>query len=467
MARTVKEIREKLADVGVALKKFRDETDAKVAAENRDWTKEESGKFDELAAQHDALSGELRRAERFEAIEGAGAGEREERSKPGREDVPPGSGGGSGAEVTDEVRSRALIGWLAEQAGEGATEEEVEAARSCRLNLRARTLTIPLLRTAAFREAQTTHRSVFGLDRERALRSVEVRDLSVGSLVAGGYTAMPPELVRSLELAMLDFGGIYEHAQVMRTANANPIGWPSANDTGNSGEWLAEAESAVATSASVDPTFKKTTWGAHKVSSKPIQVSFELLRDSVFDLPSVLGAMLGERIGRAKAAKFATGSGAGCPRGITLDSVLGKTAAGAAAITTDELIDLLHSVDPAYRKQGCAWLMKDSTIALIRKLKDSTNQYLWQPGMVAGAPATLFGFPVYVSQDMPASATGLKSVLFGQLSSYKVREVGAIRLRRFDELYGETDQTGFIAFHEADGGLLDAGGNPVKHLIQA
>jgi HK97 family phage major capsid protein len=122
---------------------------------------------------------------------------------------------------------------------------------------------------------------------------------------------------------------------------------------------------------------------------------------------------------------------------------------------------------PAAVLPRVVFLMKDSTVQLIRKLKDSTNQYLWQPGMQAGAPNMLYGFPVFTSQDMPAATTGLKSVVFGQLSSYKVREVGAIRLRRFDELYGETDQTGFIAFHEADGGLLDAGGNPVKHLIQA
>lgn len=465
MARTVKEIREKLDAVGVALKTFRDQTDAKVTAEKRAaWTKEEDAAFQKIADEHDALSGELKRAERFERVEASTTAE--ERAKPGRENVNPGSGGPA-AEIDDETRARAIVGWFAEQSGEGATDDEVEAARACRLNLRARTLTIPVSRTSDHRRLQEVRRSVFGSEREAALREVELRNLSAGSNVAGGYIAAPPEMIRRLEMAMLDFGGIYELAEVIRTANANPIGWPSANDTSNSGEWLGEADDATATSDSVDPTFKKTQWFAHKVSSKPIRVSFELLRDSVFDLPGIIGAMLGERIGRAKAAAFATGSGAGKPRGLTLDTALGKTAAGAAAITTDELIDLVHSVDPAYRKQGCAWLMKDSTVQLVRKLKDSTNQYLWQPGMQSGAPNVLYGFPVYTSQDMPAATTGLKSVVFGQLSAYKVREVGAIRLRRFDELYGETDETGFIAFHEADGGLLDAGGNPVKHLIQA
>lgn len=460
MARSLKQVREEKGAARAALLKFREDVDAKAATEKRAaWTKEEDSAFAKISADFDTLAAEEARALKFEEIE------KDARNVPGREDVKPGQGEHKG-EVTDETRSRAIAGWFAEQSGEGATDEEIDAARSCRLNLRSRQLTIPMLRTGGFRKAQRTHRSVFGEGREAALRGIEARDLSVGNNVAGGYIAAPEEMVRSLEIAMLAFGGIYEQAQVIRTANANPLSWPSADDTSNSGEWLAEAADATATSESVDPTFKKTTWLAHKVSSKPIQVSFELLRDSIFDLPGIIGAMLGERIGRAKATAFATGSGAGRPRGLTLDTTAGKTAASATDITADELLELIHSVDTAYRA-GSAFLMKDSTVLLLRKKKGGDGQYIWQAGMQAGAPSTLHGYPVITCQDMPAATAGLKSVVFGQLSAYKVREVGAIRLRRFDELYGETDQTGFIAFHEADGGLLDAGGHPVKHLIQA
>jgi len=461
MARTLKEARDALNVAAAALRKFRDDTDAKAAKEKREaWTPEEDAQFAKISAEYDVLEREIARGVRFEAMD------KVEKDKPGREDVPPAARDSGGAEVTDETRARALVGWFAEQSGEGATDEEVEAARAVGLNLRSRRLAIPLARTGSFRKIQETHRSVFGSGREAALRSVEARNLAVGNNVAGGYIAMPEDLIRSLEVAMLAHGGIYELAQVIRTANGNLISWPSADDTSNSGEWLGEAADATAASDSVDPTFKKTTWGAHKVSSKPIRVSFELLRDSVFDLPSIIGAMLGERIGRAKSTAFAGGSGAGKPRGLTLDTTLGVTAASQTDITADELLDLVHSVGLAYRA-GARFVMKDSTVLKLRKKKGGDGQYIWQAGLQAGQPSTLHGYPVVTCEDMPAATAGLKSVVFGDLSHYKVREVGAIRLRRFDELYGETDETGFIAFHEADAGLLDAGGHPVRHLIQA
>ncbi len=454
MARTVKELLDERNGLVVKAKALND------SVTGRAMTKEEDAQFSTINADIDRLKAEADRAARFEAID---AEVRPGSTKPGREDVKPGHEGRG--EITDETRSAAIAGWFAEQSGAGASDAEVEAAKACRLNLRARELTIPVLRTGGFRKAQRASREVFGSERDATLAAVECRDLSVGSNVAGGYISAPEEMVRSLELAMLAYGGIYEQADVIRTANGNPLSWPSADDTGNSGEWLAEAQTIGTTS--VDPTFGKTTWMAHKVSSKPVKVSYELLRDSIFDLPGTLGAMLGERIGRAKATAFATGSGAGKPLGLTLSTTLGVTAAGTSSITTDELLDLIHSIDLAYRKAGCAFVMKDSAVLHLRKKKDGDGQYIWRAGLEAGQPDTLFGYPVVTSQEMPAIATGVKAVVFGSLKAYKVREVGAIRLRRFAELYGETDQEGFVAFHEADGGLLDAGTHPVKHLLMA
>lgn len=463
MARSLKDILEAKAAARAALVKLRDDTDAKVTAEKRSaWTKEEDANFAAASAAYDALAAEEARARKFEEIDA----NREERNVPGRENVIPGRGVRAGEAVTEETRARAIVGWFAEQSGEGATDEEIEAARAVGLNLRSRVLTIPVARTKQFRGMQRTHRSVFGQEREATLAGMEVRDLSAGSNVAGGYVAAPEEMVRSLELAMLTHGGIYQRAQVIRTANANPISWPSADDTDNSGEWLGEAADATATSSSVDPTFKKTSWLAHKVSSKPIKISFELLRDAVFDLPGIIGTMLGERIGRTKSTAFATGSGADKPRGITLDTVLGVTAASASSITTDELLDLIHSIEIA-RRTGAAFLMHDQTVLHFRKKKDSQNQYIWQPGLIAGAPDTLFTYPVQTCQEIAQIAASAKAVVFGDIGAYKVREVGAIRIRRFAELYGETDQEGFVAFHEADGGLLNPGDDPVKHLVMA
>ncbi len=453
---TVKELLEQRAKLVAEARKIHE----KALAEKRAMTTEEDAAFTKAMADSDLLKKQADAGARFEAIDAEGRGN----GTPGREDIDPARARQNGA-ITDEVRSRAIIGWMAEQMGETPTDAEVDAARECNLSLRSKQLTIPLMRQADFRRLQIAHRSVRGAGRDAALRGVEVRDLAAGAGASGGYITPPEDLVRQLETAMLAYGGIYEQAQVIRTANANAMAWPSANDTGNTGEWLAEAGDTGTTST--DPTFGKTTWLGHKVSSKPILASFELLRDSVFDLPSILGGMLGERIGRAKATAFATGNGAGKPLGLTLSTTLGVTAASGTAITADEILDLIYSIDPAYRTNGCGFLMSDATALKLRKLKDADGQYIWRMGMEAGAPDTLFGYPVHICQEMPAATSGLKSVVFGQLTSYKVREVGAIRLYRLSELYRRYDQDGFIAFHEVDGGLLDAGTHPVKHLIQA
>ena len=148
-------------------------------------------------------------------------------------------------------------------------------------------------------------------------------------------------------------------------------------------------------------------------------------------------------------------------------ATLGVTAASAAAITGDELINLYHSVDPAYRA-GAGWVMHDNVVLYVRKLKDGDNQYLWQPGLQAGVPDRLLTAPVTVCQEMASTVeASAKTVLFGQLSKYKVRDVGTLRLKRLVERYAEYDVEGFVALSRHDGELLDAGTHPVKYLQQA
>ena len=145
-------------------------------------------------------------------------------------------------------------------------------------------------------------------------------------------------------------------------------------------------------------------------------------------------------------------------------SGLGKTAAGAAAITSDELIDLYHAVPRMYRMRG-VWLMADATVKLVRKLKDGDQQYMWQPGLQAGQPDMLLGKPLITSTAMPAATTGLKSVVFGDLSGYTIADRQGTVLQRLNELYAGNGQVGFRAYRRMDGDTVDATG--IKHLIQA
>ena len=131
-----------------------------------------------------------------------------------------------------------------------------------------------------------------------------------------------------------------------------------------------------------DMTFGVMTLDAYKYTSKIVRVSVELLQDSAFNLGAELGSLLGERLGRIQNTHATTGTGSSQPNGVVTASALGKTAASATAITTDEIIDLFHSVDRAYRGNS-SFMAADSTVAAIRKLKDGDSQYLWQPGLQA------------------------------------------------------------------------------------
>ena len=285
---------------------------------------------------------------------------------------------------------------------------------------------------------------------------------SVGTDTAGGHT-VPQGFVPSLEAALLAFGGVRSVASILRTATGNDLDLPDYNDTSNTGALLAENNP----DSEQDVTFGNLLLNAYKYTSKIVKVSKEVMQDSAFNLGTELGQILGERLARIQNTHATTGTGSSQPNGIVTAASSGKTAASATAITTDELIDLYHSIDPAYRN-GAGWMMHDNVALAIRKLKDGDSQYMWQPGIVAGQPDRLLGGSVTINQDMASSvATGNKTVLFGALSKYIVREVLDITVVRLVERYADAHQVGFVAIMRFDGDLRNAGTNPVKYLEQA
>jgi HK97 family phage major capsid protein len=192
-----------------------------------------------------------------------------------------------------------------------------------------------------------------------------------------------------------------------------------------------------------------------------------LLEDSAFQLAATLGDLQGEAIGRIQADHFTTGSGAGKPTGIItacLANSATQAAASASAIAFDDIINLEHAVDPAYRP-GAIFMCHDTILASIRKLKDGQGRYLWSSGTAVGAPDTINGYRVVNNQSMDSSiSSGQESVLFGDVSKYKIRDAGDIRMVRLNERFADSDQVGFIAFLRSDGNLLNAGVAPVKVL---
>lgn len=456
---TLKELREKRQDVAEQIKKL-----AKVVEkEGRKLSDDERAKWNELDAEFVDLSHQIAILERAEKIEGEQA---ERKTAPvsdfnGRKTAESGERSGGKPEVTEEHRSLALQAWFRRQSSEGLeiNDEHREACQLVGLNPNAKVLSVSLPHAHRFEKMR---RDGWGGGYGSSYSGAERRALSAVTGSAGAFT-VPTSMVNQLEVSMLAFGGMMQAAEVIRTEGGEPLTWPTANDTSNSGRQIGESAAVTAT----DPTFGSVTWGAYKFSSDEIKVPTELLQDSAFDLAGVLGNMLGERLGRILNTKFTTGTGAATPYGLVTAANTGKTTSSSTAITWDEVTDLIHSVDPAYRN-GAAFMFSDGIYQLLRKLKDGEGRPLWADGPNSTPPATLQGYPYFINQDMASSATAsAKTMVFGQLNKYKIRQVRDIRFYRLVERHRENDQDAFLAFIRADGNLLDAGTDPVKAMVQA
>jgi HK97 family phage major capsid protein len=289
-------------------------------------------------------------------------------------------------------------------------------------------------------------RGVAGLSHEQRgiLDRYEARDLSVSTNTAGGYT-VPPGFLQRITDAMKAFGGMLSVCNVINTDSGQPLVWPSADDTGNVGAILLENAAAP----TQDITFGQKTLSAYMYTSKMVAVSYQLLNDSAFDLNAWLPEKFAARIGRAINAHFTNGTGGGLqPVGLVPNLATGKAGATGQTLTVtgDDLIDLIHSIDPAYRNGNGRFMMNDSSVKVVRKLKDTTGQYLWQPGLTSEAPDTILGYPVTINQDMPVMAANAKSIAFGDFNAaYVIRQVSGVQVKRFDERFADKLQVGFLS----------------------
>jgi HK97 family phage major capsid protein len=289
----------------------------------------------------------------------------------------------------------------------------------------------------------------------------EMRALTTQTDASGGYT-IPEGFSNKIAEGLKAFGGMREVATVMSTDSGNDIPWPTNDDTGNKGALIAENTQV----GEQDISFGSETLKAHTYTSKMIRVPIQLLQDSAFNLNTYLPGKLAERIARATNEHFTVGDGSSKPTGIVVDSALGVTAASATAITFDELIDLEHSIDPSYRNSS-GFMFNDSTLKILKKIKDGDGNYIWKRGDVQGStPGSILGYNYTVNQDMASAATGTKSVLFGALGNYQIRDVNQMVVLRLAERYADYFQVAFVLFSRHDGKLIE-GNASVKHLIQA
>ena len=302
---------------------------------------------------------------------------------------------------------------------------------------------------------------------ERAQMSQEKRAQTTSNS-AGGYT-VPTEVFNVITKSMAMWGPMYDPGVTSElvTAGGGAITMPTVNDTGNTAAASGGEGVTLTDDGGADVTFGSKTLNAYAFDTEWLRVSKELADDSIFNMETLLGELLGERLGRTANSQLTVGTGSSAPNGIVTASTAGKTAASATAITADEIIDLLHSVDPAYRMSPkAAFMMHDVVLAAVRKLKDGQGNYLWQMGNVQqGVPASLLGYRVYVNQAMDSTINASsKAVLFGDFGKYYVRKVGAplIGALQDKDFWPGFGIAGYIRF---DGELSDTAA--VKHLVTA
>ena len=282
--------------------------------------------------------------------------------------------------------------------------------------------------------------------------------LQIGTDSEGGYL-VPDEYERTLVEALEEENIFRQMAKVIKTSSGDrKIPVVASKGTAS---WIDE-EGAYPES---DDSFGQVSIGAYKLGTM-IKVSEELLNDSVFDLQSYISREFARRIGAKEEEAFFTGDGKGKPLGVlaaTGGAETGVTAASATAVTADELMDLYYSLKSPYRKKSM-WVLNDSTIKAIRKLKDNNGQYLWQPSLAAGTPDMILGRPIKTSAYMPAIAAGAKTIAFGDFSYYWIADRQGRSFKRLNELFAATGQVGFLASQRVDGKMILA--EAVKVLVQ-
>jgi HK97 family phage major capsid protein len=278
----------------------------------------------------------------------------------------------------------------------------------------------------------------------------------------GGFT-VPTDIASSVIDALKAFGGVRAVADVLVTASGNPMSYPTSDGTAEEGELIAENASAT----DADVVFGTVALNVFKFSSKVVTVPIELLQDSAVDIEAFVNGRIVTRLGRITNKLFTTGTGTGQPNGMVTAATVGVTAAnGTSQVTTityDSLIDLQHSVDPAYRENGGAgFMMNDLSVRQVRKIKDGQSRPIFVPGyeqsIPGGVPDMLLGSRLIVNQHMANMAASARSILFGDFKGYKVRDALDVSMFRFtDSAYTKKGQVGFMAWMRCGGNLADVG----------
>ena len=277
---------------------------------------------------------------------------------------------------------------------------------------------------------------------------IDVRnDLQVGTDTEGGFL-VPDEFEKKL-ISALEEENVFRPLATKIQTSSGDRKIPVITQKGEA-TWMEEEEAYTLS----DDAFGQIALSANKVGTA-IKISEELLNDSVFDLPSYIAKEFARRIGTKEEEAFLIGDGKGKPTGIfaaTGGAENGATTTG-AAITFDDVIELFYSIKSPYRKKA-VWVLNEQTVKALRKIKDNTGNFIWQPSVSAGLPDTILNRPYVTSVYAPTIAAGAKAIAFGDYSYYWVADRQGRSLKRLNELFAMNGQVGFLASQRVDGKLI-------------
>ncbi|MGV2862144.1 phage major capsid protein [Achromobacter sp. AGC39] len=386
---TLAELKQKRARIAAEMRTFHD------AQGETAWGDEQRSKWDGMKADLKKLDEQIQREEELRDTE-----QRYVEDNAGKLAAEAAAAAGNGS--PDEQRTQAFIKFVRHGAGELTSEE-----RKMLLEARAQGVTGP---------------------------------------EKGGYT-VPTTFLAKVQESMKQYGGIASVAQVLVTDGGNPIEWPTSDGTNDEGELIGENTDA----GEKDVEFGMDALGAHKLTSKVIRVSNELLSDSGIDMEMYLAGRIASRIGRAESRLIVMGTGTGSPaqpKGLAASASVGKQTTAAGAFTWKEVNGLIHSIDPAYRNAPKFRLaFNDATLQALEEMEDGNGRPLWIPGLDSNAPARLLKYQYVIDQAIPSVAAGAKFMFAGDFDQFILRRVRYMVLKRLVERYAEYDQTGFLAFH--------------------
>lgn len=415
MTASVQALREQRSELA---KEARNILDTKTG---KDWNAEAKAKVDEIYAKIDGVDEQLERLDRVIKIEDS----LEQRAKP----LADKSGRSVDEEAAKLEAEKGIFNTWARGGVESLSDDQ-------RTRVKAR---------------QDEARRIYGAQ-------------TVGTGSSGGYL-VPRDFSATMLERMATFGGMREVATVIQTDGGNSIDYPTVDETGQEGEIVAESTAASAG----DITFGTTSIDAYKYSSKIVVVPIELLQDARVDIEPFINVSLARRIARVTNRHFTVGDGTNKPRGAVVAAAVGKTGANGqtASVTYDDLVDLEHSVDPAYRTEA-RLMFHDGTLKILKKLKDGQGRPLWRPGVTGGDPNDVLGYGYTINQHMATMAASARSILFGDFKKYVIRDVMAVTLFRFaDSVYMSKGQVGFLAWSRHDGDLIDASNDALKAYVNS